>query len=73
MAPDGLTMVCAKIIGHLSDSVLSISYIDGLSATKQDKALIDSQMAQDIKEVLSAPKGTIVGSAQFRYVSNLPY
>lgn len=43
------------------------SYVKQLSIKKQDKALINSQKARDIRSVLIDPKNTSVGSAQFRY------
>ncbi|CAL5872269.1 uncharacterized protein PFLUO_LOCUS6530 [Penicillium psychrofluorescens] len=43
------------------------SYVDDLSVKKQDKALIHSKRARNIKAVLNEPKDTSVESAQFRY------
>jgi hypothetical protein len=42
------------------------SYVNELSVKKQDKALINAQRAQHIRIVLTDPKDTSVGSAQFR-------
>lgn len=44
------------------------SYVDDLSVKKQDKALIHSRRARNIKIVLTDPKDTAIESAQFRYV-----
>ncbi|KAJ5619562.1 hypothetical protein N7510_003546 [Penicillium lagena] len=43
------------------------SYVDDLSVKKQDKALIHSKRARNIKAVLNEPKDTSVESAQFRF------
>ncbi|EEA22988.1 conserved hypothetical protein [Talaromyces marneffei ATCC 18224] len=43
------------------------SYVNELSVKKQDKALINAQRAQQIRIVLTDPKDTSVGSAQFRF------
>ncbi|KUL85860.1 hypothetical protein ZTR_07325 [Talaromyces verruculosus] len=43
------------------------SYVNELSVKKQDKALINAQRAQHIRIVLTDPKDTSVGSAQFRF------
>ena len=43
------------------------SYVQDLSPKKQDKALIHSKRAANIKAVLIDKKTTAVESAQFRY------
>ncbi|KAJ5495603.1 hypothetical protein N7539_000719 [Penicillium diatomitis] len=43
------------------------SYVDDLSVKKQDKALIHSKRARNIRTVLIDPKDTAVESAQFRF------
>ncbi|KJF60553.1 uncharacterized protein CIMG_06334 [Coccidioides immitis RS] len=43
------------------------SYVDDLSVKKQDKALIHSRRARNIRTVLLDPKDTAVESAQFRF------
>ncbi|EZG05502.1 hypothetical protein H106_04544 [Trichophyton rubrum CBS 735.88] len=43
------------------------SYVDDLSVKKQDKALIHSRRARNIKIVLTDPKDTAIESAQFRF------
>ncbi|OJJ44842.1 hypothetical protein ASPZODRAFT_70363 [Penicilliopsis zonata CBS 506.65] len=43
------------------------SYVDDLSIKKQDKALIHSKRARNIRSVLIDPKDTAVESAQFRF------
>ncbi|KAK2831024.1 hypothetical protein FQN49_007078 [Arthroderma sp. PD_2] len=48
------------------------SYVDDLSVKKQDKALIHSRRARNIKIVLTDPKDTAIESAQFRYVLRRP-
>ncbi|EDN09755.1 predicted protein [Histoplasma mississippiense (nom. inval.)] len=46
---------------------LVASYVQDLSVKKQDKALIHSRRARNIKTVLIDPKNTAVESAQFRF------
>ncbi|OKL58818.1 hypothetical protein UA08_05818 [Talaromyces atroroseus] len=43
------------------------SYVNDLSVKKQDKALINARRARNIRKVLTDPKDTAVGSAQFRF------
>ncbi|KAI2448397.1 hypothetical protein LOY97_006829, partial [Ophidiomyces ophidiicola] len=43
------------------------SYVDDLSVKKQDKALIHSRRARNIRTVLLDPKDTAIESAQFRF------
>ncbi|EEP79219.1 predicted protein [Uncinocarpus reesii 1704] len=43
------------------------SYVDDLSVKKQDKALIHSRRARNIRIVLLDPKDTAIESAQFRF------
>ncbi|WEW56320.1 hypothetical protein PRK78_001763 [Emydomyces testavorans] len=43
------------------------SYVDDLSIKKQDKALIHSRRARNIRIVLLDPKDTAIESAQFRF------
>ncbi|EFE39336.1 hypothetical protein TRV_05928, partial [Trichophyton verrucosum HKI 0517] len=43
------------------------SYVDDLSVKKQDKALIHSRRARNIKIVLTDPKDIAIESAQFRF------
>ncbi|OJD15142.1 hypothetical protein AJ78_04567 [Emergomyces pasteurianus Ep9510] len=46
---------------------LVASYVQDLSVKKQDKALIHSRRARNIKTVLIDPKNTAIESAQFRF------
>ncbi|PGH30001.1 hypothetical protein GX50_07248 [[Emmonsia] crescens] len=46
---------------------LVASYVQDLSVKKQDKALIHSRRAKNIKTVLIDPKNTAIESAQFRF------
>lgn len=50
-------------------SAHSFSYVNDLSVKKQDKALINARRAHNIRTVLTDPKDTAIGSAQFRYAS----
>ncbi|EED15071.1 conserved hypothetical protein [Talaromyces stipitatus ATCC 10500] len=43
------------------------NYVNELSVKKQDKALINAKRAHQIRIVLTDPKDTTVGSAQFRF------
>lgn len=52
---------------HANIVCLVTSYVDDLSVKKQDKALIHSGRARNIRTVLIEPKNTAVESAQFRY------
>ncbi|KAK2749192.1 hypothetical protein FQN57_006807 [Myotisia sp. PD_48] len=47
--------------------LLMKSYVEDLSVKKQDKALIHSKRARNIKIVLADPKDTAIESAQFRF------
>jgi hypothetical protein len=64
-------LMTASVAQSLQATVTNdLSYVEGLSPKKQDKALISARRARNIKTVLLDKKTTTVESAQFRYAGH---